>query len=84
MASGGLLERPGAGTGLLRLPGGVPEAPGGPKKLMLGPRGAPRGEKLIDVGSPGAPRVSPEGSWEASGGGFGPFFWFAGGRGRKS
>ena len=29
---------------------------------MLGPRGAPRGEKLIDVGSPGAPQGYPRGS----------------------
>ena len=63
MASGGLLERPGAGTGLLRLPGGDPEAPGGTQRIDVG---APKGEKLIDVGSPGLPRATPEAPREAS------------------
>ena len=47
MASGGLLERPGAGTGLLRLPEGVPEAPEGtPKNDVGSPGGALLGRRL--------------------------------------
>ena len=60
MASGGLLERPGAGTGLLRLPGGVPEAPGGTQKIDVGSPGGAQRRKVdrcwLPGGSPGLPQ----------------------------
>ena len=80
MASGGLLERPGAGTGLLRLPGGVPEAPGGTQKIDVGSPGGAQRRKVdrcwLPGGSPGLPQ-------RASGGDFGTIFCSAARRGRR-